>query len=118
MNELEAQAVSILVREKTLWEQSYAFITEKVAFNMRNLIRQCRKNYWGVFDEPIDNQTGRRKIWPPLTESIVEAVVKNIDLDTKDVNFRAKKPSAVALTHVVRSIVRHGLDELGFGELL
>lgn len=116
--EIETQAVGIVQREVKAWADATAFITEKVAFQMRNLIRQCRKNYWGIFDEPNDPVTGRPKIWPPLTESQVEAVVKNIDLDTKDINFVAKKPSAIAVTAVIRNIVKNELDDIGFGEKL
>lgn len=116
--DIEAQAASLVKREVQSWEDATAFITEKVAFQMRNLIRLLRKNYWGVFDEPIDPVTGRKKIWIPLTESMVETVVKNIDLDTKDINFRAKNAKAIPLTALVRNIVRHELDEMTFGEYL
>lgn len=94
------------------------FVTDKVAFMMRNLIKLLRKNYWGIFDEPNDPITGRKKIWIPVTESTVEGVVKNIDIDAKDINFRAKKSSAVALTGLVRSAVKRHLDDMFFGELL
>ena len=115
---IEQEAINLVREEKTLWEDATAFITDKVAYQMRNLIRQLRKNYYGVFDEPIDPTTGRKKIWIPLTESLVEATVKNIDLDTKDINFRAKKPGSIGLTSVVRSIVKNYLDETFFGEKL
>lgn len=117
-SDIEKMAISLIDTERVAWETTVAFVTDKVAFNMKNLIRQLRKNWWGVFDEPIDPQSGRKKIWVPLSESIGETVVKNIDLDTKDVNFRAKKPSAVKLTALVRSIVRNYLDEMRFGEKL
>lgn len=118
VSSLEREAIALTKREVTAWEQSHVFVTEKVAFAMRNLIRQCRKNYWGVFDEPIDPTTGRKKIWVPLTESVTESAVKNIDLDTKDINFRAKHAGAVGYTHLVRSAVKHELDEMYFGEHL
>lgn len=118
MDELEAKAVGLVAQEKTTWETGTAFITERVAFQMRNLIRQCRKNYYGVFDEQVDPITNRKKIWVPLTESMVESVVKNIDLDTKDINFRAKNPDAVGLTSVVRNVTKHELDRINFGEML
>lgn len=118
MNELEAKAVNLVTQEKTTWETGTAFITERVAFQMRNLIRQCRKNYYGVFDEQVDPTTGRKKIWVPLTESLVESVVKNIDLDTKDINFRAKKPESIGLTAIVRNLTKHHLDKISFGEML
>lgn len=116
--ELQREAVSIVTREKQDWEVGAAFVTERVYFQMRNLIRTLRKNYWGVFDEPLDPTTGRKKIWIPVTEWIIETVVKNIDLDTKDIDFRAKDVKAIGLTQLVRSIIRNTLDYIGFGEKL
>jgi hypothetical protein len=118
IEEIQQQAANLVKLEKSAWEDSTAFVTEKVAFQMRNLIRQLRKNYWGVFDEPTDPQTGRKKIWVPLTEYLVETAVKNIDLDTKDINFKAKKPEAIGLTSLIRSIVVNYLEKTGFGEAL
>ena len=116
--EIQQEAINLIKQEKTLWETGTAFVTEKVAFQMRNLIRQLRKNYWGIFDEPVDPQTGRKKIWVPLTESLIESVVKNIDLDTKDISFRAKRPEAIGLTGLVRNVVKNELDYIHFGETL
>jgi len=115
-SDIEREAIKIVENEKNQWEDAVAFVTEKVAFNMRNLIRQLRKNYWGIFNTPTDPTTGRKKIWVPLTESMVEAVVKNIDLDTKDINFRAKKPESQRLTSLVRAVVKNYLDNTFFGE--
>lgn len=115
---LEAKAVELVRKEVSTWEDAVCFVTERVAFQMRNLIRLLRKNFFGIFDEPTDPVTGQKKIFIPLTESTIEAVVKNIDLDTKDINFRAKKKNALGVTKLVRSIVRHELDEMGFGEKL
>ena len=114
--DIEAEASKILQTVWTLSEDATAFITERVAFQMKNLLRQCRKNVWGVYDEPIDPTTGRKKIWIPLTESAVEAVVKNIDLDTKDINFKAKNSSSIPFTSLVRSAVRNHLEKNLFGE--
>lgn len=117
-SDIEREALNIVREEKESWTESVAFVTEKVAFDVRNLIRLLRKNYWGVFNTPEDPITRRKKTWIPLTESLVETAVKNIDLDTKDINFRAKKRDAVGLTHLVRSVVKNNLDEIYFGETL
>ena len=113
---IEEQAIHLVKTEKHSWEDATVFITEKIAFQMRNLIRQCRKNYWGIFDQQTDPTTGRKKIWVPMTEVLTEAVVKNIDLDTKDINFRAKKASAIGLTALVRNVIKNYLDNTYFGE--
>lgn len=117
-SDIERKAIALIDEERVAWETTVAFVTDRVAFNMKNLLRQLRKNWWGIFDEPIDPQSGQKKIWVPLTESVGETIVKNIDLDTKDVTFRAKKPSAVKLTSLVRSITHNYLDKMRFGEKL
>ena len=111
-------ALELIRREKTAWDVGVAFITDKVAFQMRNVIRQMRKNYWGVFEEPNDPFTGRRKIWPPLTEYLVEAAVKNIDLDTKDISLRAKNSNAQPLAIILRQAVHDYLEQIDFGEMM
>jgi len=116
--DIEAEATGLVKREKTEWETGTAFVTDKVAFQMRNLIRDLRKNYYGIFNTPIDPQTGKKKIWIPLTESLVESVVKNIDLDTKDIDFISKKPGMSKLKFLVKNIVRGKLHKINFGEKL
>lgn len=116
--QIEAEAATIFDKEKTAWETATAFVTDRVSFNIRNLIRLLRKNYWGVFDEPIDPSTGHKKIWPPLTESMVESSIKSIDLDTKDFNTRAKKSKSIGLTKIVRAALKNELDAMNFGEVL
>jgi hypothetical protein len=116
--ELESKALQLVITEKTRYETATAFITRRVAFQMRNLIELLRKNYWGVFDEQNDPVSGQKKIWIPLTEYLVEGAIKSIDLDTKDINFRSKNASKVGLVSLVRNIVRAKLDDMNFGEKL
>lgn len=113
-----AAAVGIVRGEKQRWEVATAFITDRVSFKMRQLIRICRKNYYGVFDTPIDQSTGMEKTWYPLTEINVEAVVKNIDLDQKDINFRAKNQNGYGITDITRAAVKDKLSSIYFGQKL
>jgi hypothetical protein len=116
--EIDARAIAIVRGEKQRWEIATAFITDRVSFKMRNLIRTCRKNYYGIFDQPFDQNTNQEKIWYPLTEINVEAVVKNIDLDQKDLNFRAKNPNGFGITDIVRAHVKDKLSAMQFGQML
>ena len=117
-DEMKQAAITLLNTEVTTWEDATCFVTERVAFRMRELIKTLRKNVWGIFNTPKDPVTGRDLIWVPLTESVVDSVVKAIDLDTKDINFRAKKAEALGLTSIVRSATKDYLDEIYFGEYL
>jgi len=117
-NKYKQAAVTLIETERNEWEEATVLVTPRVAFNMRNLIKNLRKNYYGIFDESNDPVTGQAKTWVPLTESTVDAIVKNIDLDTKDINFRAKSAKAIGLTGFMREITRAMLDQMYFGEYL
>lgn len=118
LSKKEAEAINLVSTEYRQWKDATAFVTSKIAFNIRVLIETLRKNYFGIFDEPNDPATNQKKIWIPLTESIVDSIVKNIDLDSKDINIRAKNVRAVGMTSFVRSLVKNELEEIQFGELL
>lgn len=113
--DLEREIINAVEQEKTQWENATVYVTERVAFQMRNLIRTLRKNYWGVFDQANDPKTGRKKIWYPLTEELCNAAATNIDLDTKDVNFRAKHPKAYVSTEIMRQKGRDYMNSTYFG---
>ena len=113
--QVEEAAAALVMLEKRQWEDATAFVTEKVAFRMRFLIRQLRKNYWGIFDSPNDPSTGRAKTWVPLSMATAENIVKSIDMDPKDIGFRAKNPNGYAITDITRSAVRDYLSKDNFG---
>lgn len=117
-SDLEARAVNIVKGEKQRWEVATAFVTDRVSFKMRQLIRICRKNFYGIFDVPIDNYTGLEKIWYPLTEINVNAVLANINIDQKDINFKAKTPDGYGITDITRAAVKNKLSKMYFEQKL
>ena len=116
--EAELEMIRIMKAEKTAWEDGEVFVTDRVAFVMRNVLKQARKNFFGIFDEPDDPVTGRKKIWVPLTEWVVENVVKNIDIDTKDIHVEPMKPEASVSAEMFNFILRNKLEKAGFGKTL
>lgn len=112
------QAISLLRRERSQWLTGTAYVTDRVMFNMREVTKRARKNYFGIFDEPLDPVTGIEKIWVPLTEWTVESIVQSCDLDTKDINVKALKPSAYSTASIIRQILKQTLKRVRFGELL
>lgn len=112
------EAIAIVRQERQRWELATAFITDRVSFKMRELIRILRKNYYGIFDQPNDETTGLKKVWYPLTEINVEAVVKNIDIDQKDLEFISKTPEGYGITDITRAAVKDALDKMYFGQVL
>jgi hypothetical protein len=116
--DIKKQAINIVQDEINAFETGEFFITENISFDMKALIRKLRKNYWGIFEKPKDKISGQDKIFVPLTESTVDAVVKNIDLDTKDINFKSKKPLATIGVSIIRALTKHFLKLNNFGEKL
>ena len=116
--DIEQAAIALVTREKQMWENATVFVTERVSFNLRNLIRTLRKNYWGIWDNPTDKNTGKKKIWIPLTESVCDAHTTSVDIDTKDINLRAKHPKAIGFVALARTILKNWLDNHFFGEKL
>lgn len=90
-DEITAEAIAFVKNEVGKYKDAHFFVTEKVAFDMRALIKRVRKNYWGVYDIPNDPITGKPKFWAPYTQLVVNAVWRGRDMDTKDGRFRAKQ---------------------------
>ena len=53
-SDIKARAIGLIKTEKNSWENGTVYVTDRVAFNMRSLIKQLRKNYWGIFTTPLD----------------------------------------------------------------
>jgi len=114
----EQRAITMTEQEAENWKDANAWVTDKIAFRMRNVIDRARKNYFGVFDNEIDTDNMTEKVWKPITETMVETVLHNIDLDTKDINVKAKNPSNIGFAEVARHIIKDQLHKMNFGELL
>lgn len=108
-------AVSTLQNFIQSLEKQVVFVTEKVAVDVRDLIRTLRKNYWGVYDNPID-KAGRTKLWQALTEFVCDQHAIKSDLDAKDISWRAKHPEFVADAELARPVTQSYLADTNFGE--
>ena len=75
----ELALIAIVQDEVTTHGLGQFWVTDKVAFNMREMIKEFRKNYWGIYDQPIDPVTKREKLWVPLTRTLCDAVRKSVD---------------------------------------
>jgi len=114
----ERKAIKIMIAEKSNWQEGTVFITPKVAFDMKKVVEKCRKNYFGIFNQQNDPFTQREKIFIPLTEWTVETVLKNIDIDTKDIQAKAKNPAAYKIASIFRYVLRKKMDDINFGKTI
>lgn len=116
--QIEAEVIQIVDGERTQWEDALIYVTDKVAFKMRDLIRTCRKNYWGVYDKPNDPLTGRKKIWYPMTEEFCDAVAPRCKVRTRDITFRASNEAGYWTADFARAWLHDYLVSTFFGETL
>lgn len=114
----ELMAISLVESEKSAWEEGTVWVTDKVGFNMKNVVKKARKNYFGIFDQVKDPLTNRDKLFIPLTEWTVENVLKNIDIDTRDIDVKAKHPGAHKMARIFKYVLRNVLDKANFGKVL
>lgn len=114
----EQELIAIVKEHITKHTHGQFWITEKVAFNMREMIKEFRKMYYGVYDEPVDPVSGREKLWVPLTRLLVDAVRKAVDMDPKDNRFRSKTGKGVHITHLIRGYVRDLLSRRRYGHTM
>jgi len=114
----EAEVIRIMQAEKTNWEEGIVWVTDKVGFQMRNIIKKARKNYLSIYDNPTDPITKRNKVFVPFTEWTVENMYKNIDLDLKDVKVISRKPDAYGIAQLFKYILNCYLDKANFSYTL
>ena len=107
--------------EATDWENGTVWVTDKVKYQMSGkdgIIQKARKNYLGKFDNEYDEITGKKKIFWPVTEDMVEVVVQNIDLDSADINIRATNPNGFSSALIIRYLLNYFMRRNYFGEIL
>lgn len=113
--EIQRQAVGTLTEFINKYEEGNFQISRNKIMRMRFLLDTIRENYFGVFKKDKD-LIGQQKIFYPLTEALVWENVKNIDLDTKDINTKANNPSQYGLAVIVRNMVRDWMEKNQYGE--
>src|SRR3990172_185143 len=92
--------INLFQEETRAWERETVMVTQKVGFDMREVIESAIKNYYGIFNKPKDEATGRMKTFVPITETTVEAIVKNIDLDLSDIRIRGPRAGRFQLSSI------------------
>ena len=114
----ESEVIRIMQSEKAQWEEGLVWVTDKVQYVMKNVIKKARKNYFGIFNEPKDPVTNREKIFIPFTEWAVGGFRKNIDVDTKDIAVKATNGSGHLKAQVFRQVLHKKLNDINFGAIL
>lgn len=120
-NDQEREVIRITKDEKTEWGSGTVWVTDKIRYQMlggSGIIYKSRKNYLGKFDSEYDEVTGKKKTFPPMTEDMIETIVKNIDLDRADINIRATNPNGWSAALILRYLLNYFMRRNYFGEIL
>jgi len=112
---IEEQVISTIKSFITQTENLQTFVTPEVSYNMREVIKKCRRNYYGIFEDSAVDHLGQEKIWSHITQSIVEAEVKNTDVDPKDVDTESDVPSKNGIAALIRVLLRRWMRQAEFG---
>jgi len=112
----ENEIIRIIEEEKNNWIDGNFTVAEGHTYSMKDILKKARLNYFGVFEkEPFDPVTKRKKLFYQLTESVLKDVIKNIDIDTKDIKTIATNPLGFKKAYLQRKILQHKLDKINFG---
>ncbi len=114
----EARVITFANQNYASMKDQLAFVTERVAFDMINIVKRARKNYYGIFDVQYDTVTGLEKYWMPLTELIVETAVKTIDIDTKNFQIYTKNEVLPGWARIQQHVFYDKLRRIRWGPKL
>jgi hypothetical protein len=114
---IQAEALRYMTDLVTKYSEGTCWITRNKAINLRALWDIIRENYFGVFNKTKD-RFNQDKVFYPLTETLTWENVKNIDVDTKDVNTRALHPDGLKEVIPCRYILKDWMYHNSFGEIL
>jgi len=117
-NKYEQQALTLIENERAAWKWGAVWVSNDASFVIRNEIDIARKNYYGIFEKGTDSETGLKNLWVPLTEWSVEGMVKNVDLDTKDINIKSPEAKYNPVASTMKCILFNYLGKIHFGEKL
>ena len=116
--EQEEYIIGLMRGEVNDWYNGVVWVTNNTRYRMKTIIERARRNYLGQFKKENDEVLNRKKIFIPLTEDIVETVVKNIDLDSADINIRATNPNGFSSALIIRYLLNYFMKKNYFGEIL
>jgi len=78
-NDVFQQAATLIQYEKRAYEDANRSI--------KSSLKKAYKNYLGIFDQPYDTYTKRKKIFSPLTHDIVDSISKPVQITAKSIKF-------------------------------
>ncbi len=109
-NDPYIQAAAMLQKEKLQYTDANR--------QVKMTIKRAYKNYLGIFDEPIDPYTNRRKIFSPLTHDVVDATSKPVDITYKSIRIKPLNDKSRPKAKLLNMILPYFFQLMEFDDLL
>lgn len=90
---------------------------EDASFNIRETLKRAYKNYLGIFDQPYDQNTGRKKIFTPLTHNIVDSISKPVSIEPEAIKIKPITEESRGNARVIDMVMPYFYTEMGLREL-
>lgn len=99
------------------YERGTVQVTPSISYHLQDTINDAYRLYYGKFEEPTDS-TGLKKIFFNIGWALYRTVFFASDIDTKDLQMRAKNPSSIPVTYLLRLAVNHHLAVTKFSRFI
>ncbi len=85
---------------------------------IKQTVERTYKNYVGIYDQPIDPYTKRKKIFTPLTHNIVDSVSKSVKIDHKAIHIVPLTNESRGKAKVLNMVLPYFFQQMGFDTLM
>ena len=104
------QAASLVQSEKTTYEDGSKAI--------KDTLKRCVKNYLGIFDEPYDPYTNRKKIFTPLTHTIVDSVSKPVKIESRSIRILPMTDESRGAAKLLNMVLPYFFQQMDFDTMM
>jgi len=94
-------------------EYGRVWITDEEELNTKDVVRNARRAYSGIFVEKNDDSV----FWP-LAKTVVDSVTANIDYDLSDIKVTSKSAKSRGTAYLISEFLRNKLKKAQFGRLM
>lgn len=104
------QAAHLVRSEKLKYDEANRLVKETM--------KRAYKNYLGVFDEPYDPYTNRKKVFTPLTHNIVDSVAKPVNVTARSIRITPVNAESRGAAKLLNMALPYFFQQMGFDDMM
>lgn len=85
---------------------------------IKQTVERAYKNYVGIFDQPTDPYTKRKKIFTSLTHNVIDSVSKPVKVDHKSIRIVPLTKESRGKAKILNMVLPYFFQQMGFNELM